>query len=158
MSTATGSAPSGGHTASSNASVPTAPAASAPAACRTHVRAPSGREWTVSGRSSPSPPGATLTCTSTVPRSGMTSGASRVSSVSPAQPTCSPARSASSRNAVPGTTVRPCTLWSASQRCVPADSSPVSTTPSPSARDTALSSSGCPSPAPSPLPVRPELQ
>ena len=68
----------------------------------------------------------TVSWTATDPRSGKTSGTSRVSSSTRSQPTSSPARRAISSMAVPGTSTAPPTTWSASQRCVRADSRPVS--------------------------------
>ena len=65
--------------------------------------------------------------------SGSTSGASRVSSSTVSQPTCSPARRASSTKAVPGKSTAPSTAWSASHGCRSRDSRPVRTAPSASA-------------------------
>ncbi len=68
----------------------------------------------------------------------------RVSSSRRGQSTCSPAHSASSTRAVPGTSVEPRTTWSASQGWVAVERWPVSTAPSPSASETTAPSRGCP--------------
>ena len=83
-----------------------------------------------------------VTWSRTAPSSS-TSGACRVSSSRCRQSTWSPARIASSTNAVPGTRTVPATAWSASHGCVRVDSRPVNTMPPVSGSSTAAPSSGC---------------
>lgn len=73
---------------------------------------------------------------------GQHQGASRVNSSTRGQPTRAPAWSASSRKAVPGSSARPPTAWSASHGWVRADRRPVRSRPSLSARTTTAPSSG----------------
>lgn len=56
-------------------------------------------------------------------------GAWNVSSLTTKQPTSSPARIASSRNAAAGNITTPDTAWSANQPCILGDNRPVNTTP-----------------------------
>ncbi len=137
----------GGHSAKADQSGAVAwPGARVPPALRVQVSSPSwpsGREYTYSWRYPVSSGAPTVIWTAMPPSSGRMSGASRLSSTSWPQPTWSPAWTASSTNAVPGSRAVPRTVWSASQGWVPSESLPVNSMPSPSARVTAALSSGC---------------
>ena len=84
--------------------------ASSPLACRVHgpsAAASSGRACTSTERCPPSSGPPTVTWTWTAPSAGSISGACRVSSSTRPQPAWSPARIASSTNAVPGSSTVP---------------------------------------------------
>ncbi|RPK41073.1 hypothetical protein EES37_20525 [Streptomyces sp. ADI91-18] len=144
-STGTGSAPAGGQAARSNAAGSGAPSVRVAVAFRTQGSSPSARssrEWKATDRRPDASGAATVIWSSTPPSSGSTSGAARVSSSTRSQPTCSPARRASSTNAVPGSRTEPMTVWSPSHGWVAADSRPVRSRPSASARLTEAPSRG----------------
>ena len=115
-----------------------------PSACSTHGwwSPSSGREWTDTGRL-PDSSGPTTTCTRVPPCSGTISGACMTSSRTVPQPARSPANSASSTRAAPGTSTTSPTAWSASQPWVSRPIRPVNTTPPDDGCSTTAPSRGC---------------
>ena len=117
-----GSAPAGGQSSPAPRPRP-CPAESTPAAWRTQSASPA-RAWISIERRPSSSRSPTITCTSTSPST--TSGASSVSSDTVGQPVRSPAASASSTSAVPGTSTVSNTLWSAIHGWAASERRPVS--------------------------------
>ncbi|RGC65733.1 hypothetical protein C5N14_27190 [Micromonospora sp. MW-13] len=147
----TSDAPAGGHSPSTGSSAEAA--SSTPSACRAQPASSSssGCECTVTSRAPDAPGAPTRTCTRAPPDAGSASGVSTVSSRTRDAPTSSPARTANSTNAVPGTTTEPATTCSANHGWVAAESRPVNTTSSPPASRTAAPSRPWPA-APRPAP------
>ena len=121
---------SGDRTSDNSATGP-----SSPVACRVQSApgSPAGRAWMAIVRWPRSSSSPTASCSCVTPDAGSTSGASRVSWSMPSAPAAAAACDASSTNAVPGSSTRPPTAWSANQGVRVRDSRPLSSSPPDSA-------------------------